>query len=377
MPMLKSVSGHNSVRALKKYLERDGRARQTVMLNLGDERTWAADMDATRKSFGHDKKRGGRGRCRFYEHFIISPDPEDAAALDRERVCALALQWASEQFPDHECAIILHDDTARAGFHAHVVVNCSNLATGLKLQISDNRSDELAHDLQRIAERLGFSTLPDLPLQEKREEVSRTFAERGMAERGRTPWKEEIRRAVAAAGVDAPDFATLSRNLKRMGFSMRLTEKGITYTHADGIHEATDRTLGAAFSKKGIAETTKRTRRPKKLAERIEEAGPRSHFSAGDLARCLRTIRAERIEALSDFAPRRTDAETALAEAKRAMRQGDATEAQEQLATSTDRLNNLVYSEYVAKTVLEERTQQQQTESARRLSAQKRTDQQR
>ena len=80
---------------------------------------------------------------------------------------------------------------------------------------------------------------------------------------------------------------------------------------------------------------------------------------------------------MSDLAPRRTDAETTLADAKRTMRQGDATGAQEQLATSTDRLNDLVHSEYVAKTVLEERTQQRQIETARRPAAQKHADQER
>ena len=86
MTMLKTIDGHSSVRALKRYLERNGRAAATLCLNLGDEREWAADMDATRRAHGHDRKRGGRGRTRFYEHFVVSPNPKDEAALDKDRV---------------------------------------------------------------------------------------------------------------------------------------------------------------------------------------------------------------------------------------------------------------------------------------------------
>ena len=86
MTMLKTIDGHSSVRALKRYLERNGRAAATLCLNLGDEREWAADMDATRRAHGHDRKRGGRGRTRFYEHFVVSPNPKDEAALDKDEV---------------------------------------------------------------------------------------------------------------------------------------------------------------------------------------------------------------------------------------------------------------------------------------------------
>lgn len=371
MPFLKTIDGHNSVTPLRRYLERGGRVRASAFLNIGDEEHWDKDMDAVLRSFGHHRKRGGRGRTRFYEHFVVSPNPADAASCDAEKVMALALEWARDRFPDHQCAILLHDDTERAGYHAHVAVCASNLETGLKLQMSDRDQRQQAKRLQEIARGLGFTTLPDLPVARIEQKDAVRSAERGMASRGARSWVQEVRDAVRVAAIGTEDFAGLRANLESMGFGMRLTKRGITYLHADGTHEVRDKRLGAAYYREDI-EAAFASRSYPDFASEIEAKGPLSGMSAEVLARCLYTIRQERIEAFEGFDPLINMVEGDAAEVRRelselaralggrepvevqAERIGRQEKAMDDLERVAARLDNLVVSRHVAREVLNE-----------------------
>lgn len=371
MPFLKTIDGHNTVTPLKHYLERDGRVRASAYLNIGDEGHWDKDMDSVLRSFGHHRKRGGRGRTRFYEHFVVSPNPSDAASSDAEKVMALAFEWARNQFPDHQCAILLHDDTERAGYHAHVAVCVSNLETGLKLQMSNRDQKLQAKRLQEIAQTLGFTTLPDLPVARTYQEEVIRNAERGMVSRGARSWVQEIRDAVRIAAIGTEDFAGLRANLESMGFGLRLTKRGITYLHADGKHEVRDKGLGSAYYREDIEAAFARRCYPD-FASEIEAKGPLSGMSAEVLARCLYTIRKERIGAFEGFDPliimvegdaakvrqELSELSRSLAgkdpvevQAERIGRQEDAMDDLERVAA---RLDNLIVSRHVAREVLNE-----------------------
>lgn len=159
MPMLKTISGHTSVRGIRRYLTKKNRALAEDCLNLdppepGKAFDWAAAMDETRRLFGNDSAWRGR-RARTYKHYVVSPDPKDEVSLDALR--ALATRWARESFPNHEVAIVYHDDNANGIPHAHVVVNNTDVETGRRLQDPDPKA--LARSLQRIAESLGMSPL--------------------------------------------------------------------------------------------------------------------------------------------------------------------------------------------------------------------------
>lgn len=371
VPFLKTIDGHNSVCALKRYLERDGRVRASAFLNIGDEERWDRDMDAVLRSFGHHRKRGGRGRTRFYEHFVVSPNPADAASLDADKVMALALDWARDQFPSHQCAVLLHDDTKRAGYHAHVAVCASDLDTGLKLQMSDRDQARQAKRLQEIARGLGFTTLPDLPAVRTAQKEAVGFAERGLASRGARSWVQEVRDAVRLAAIGTEDFAGLRANLESMGFGMRLTKRGITYLHADGQHEVRDKRLGAAYCREDI-EAAFSGRAYPDFASEIEAKGRLSGMSAEVVARCLHTIRRERIESVRGFDPLISMVEEdaakvrgELSELARALaadgpvdvqaeRIGRQENAMDDLERVAARLDNLVVSRYVAREVLKE-----------------------
>ena len=371
MPFLKTIDGHNSITPLRRYLERDGRIKAIAFLNIGDEECWDKDMDAVRRSCGHDRKRGGRGRTRFYEHFIVSPNPTDDASLDPDKVMSLALSWASEQFPDYQCAVLLHDDTERPGFHAHVAVNVTNLNTGHKLQMSNSDQARQAKRLQQIAASLGFTTLPDLPVRKPIQKEAIGEAERGIVSRGASSWVQEVRDAVRIAAIGTADFAGLRENLESMGFGMRLTKRGITYLHSDGQHEVRDKRLGAAYYKEDIEAAFGVGPYPD-FASEVEAKGPLSGMSAEVLARCLHTIRKERIESIRAFDPLielvehdAVNVRSELSELSSALAGSDPVEVQVERISRQERamgalervcarLDNLVISRYVAKEVLRE-----------------------
>ena len=150
--MLKTISGHTSTKGIRRYLTKEGRALAEDYINLeppapGRPFDWADVMDKTRRLYGNDSAWRGR-RARTYKHYVVSPDPKDRVSLDGLR--ALATGWAKECFPDHEVAIVYHDDNAGGIPHAHVVVNNTNLETGRRLQDPDPKA--LARSLQGAAE---------------------------------------------------------------------------------------------------------------------------------------------------------------------------------------------------------------------------------
>lgn len=212
--MLKAISGHTSTRGIRRYLTKEGRALAEDYINLepsvpGRPFDWAEAMDRTRRLYGNNSAWRGR-RARTYKHYVVSPDPKDRVSLDGLR--ALATGWARECFPDHEVAIVYHDDNAGGIPHAHVVVNNTNLETGRRLQDPDPKA--LAKSLQGAAESLGMSPLEAVPrsgvaaraerrhprpaARTRREEyVGR--AEKELSDRGEYSWVADIRARVRVA----------------------------------------------------------------------------------------------------------------------------------------------------------------------------------
>lgn len=226
MPIIKPISGHTNTQRIASYLEKDGRALARDFFNLSwDERDmegydpdlksnvrWADEMDRTREAFGNDQPHGGRP-ARTFKHYVISPDPKDDIGL--EELQKLARAWVEQNFGDYQVAIIYHDDNEHGIPHAHVVVNNTNLMTGLRLQ--DPFPRELNHDLQDIAMKQGLAFLSDedpeadgfIRLAKKnggnavpvrtRQDVFLGRAERRVLESGEYSWVNDIRSRVSTA----------------------------------------------------------------------------------------------------------------------------------------------------------------------------------
>lgn len=217
MPMLKTIAGHTSARGICRYLTGKNRSLASDYLNIDNPDLehpeaafdWASVMDATRRVYGNDLPWRGK-RVRTYKHYVVSPDPKDGISLEALR--SLATAWAQEHFPDHEVAIVYHDDNQNGIPHAHVVVNNTNLETGRRLQDPDPKA--LASSLQEIAEGQGLTALrpPEPkgiaaraakrhprahPATYKSEYLRR--AEKELVDRGEYSWTADIRARVRIA----------------------------------------------------------------------------------------------------------------------------------------------------------------------------------
>ena len=170
MPIFKVINGHGSTEWIGRYLTRGGRARATDFVNIDESDDkgvpWWAVMDRTRESFGHNDAPEGK-RARTYEHFIISLAPGDDP--DPDALCAYAREWVERNFPNHESAIVVHDDNRertaegmRGLLHVHVVTNATNIKTGARIstEMTPKTFKSIRADINKLARSWGYSTLP-------------------------------------------------------------------------------------------------------------------------------------------------------------------------------------------------------------------------
>lgn len=219
MPVLKPIAGHGSVAGIRRYLEKKNRALGRDVLNLplngewvSEDRgqsaifvEWDVEMDATREAFGTNSEWRGL-KARTFKHFVISPDPSDHIDLDSLRM--LSQRWVDAHFPEHEVAIVYHDDNEGHIPHAHIVVNNVNLKTGYRLQTE--HPEDLNRELQDMAREMGLKGLSnEMPRRGDRnaskdsprskQAVYFGRAERELLASGNYSWVGDIRARVALA----------------------------------------------------------------------------------------------------------------------------------------------------------------------------------
>lgn len=260
MTYLKAISGHTGTGGIRRYLERGGRALAVDLLNLGDPalcEDWAAEMDRTRRLAGNDRAWGSR-RARTFKHYVVSPSPEDGVGLDTLR--ELATEWARRSFPDHEVAIVYHDDNEHHVPHAHVVVNNTNLETGRRLQDPDPGA--LNGSLQEVSRELGLSHFsgrvdggPRTDDHTQRRAEGRQ--ERGISGRGGYSWVTDIRSRVAVARDTSTTEREFLRALEGLGVVARpasaRTGGGWIYQLAGMTsRQVSGARLGTAYTRAGV-----------------------------------------------------------------------------------------------------------------------------
>lgn len=238
MPILKAIAGHGGTAGIRRYLEEGGRALARDVLNLPMEEwvceahgehsifvDWDVEMDRTREAYGTNAPWRGLD-ARTFEHFVISPDPEDGIGLDALR--RLSRAWAESHFRDFEVAIVYHDDNERGIPHAHVVVNNANLKTGRRCHIS--KPEALNQELQDMAREMGLSGLSSIMPKRGGEErkagprsrqaVYFGRAERGIMRSGGYSWVGDIRARVALAKNTSRTEGEFRAALAKLGVSV-------------------------------------------------------------------------------------------------------------------------------------------------------------
>lgn len=283
MPYLKQIAAHTSCQNIQRYLEKGARALAKDFFNLSvDERDgygdegkdgvrWADEMDETRRRYGNDAPYGGRA-ARTYKHFVISPDPEDGIELEslRELACA----WAIKHFDGYQIAIVYHDDNEGRIPHAHVVVNNTDLVTGLRMHHDDPK--EFNRSLQDMARERALLFLTDVP--EAREGLERLAAkgapvkakpktmqqiyigraERGLVAEGSYSWVADIRNRVSVAKTLARNVGEFHEVLDLLG--VKASDNSRAAKRDDWIYSLADtpfrkvsgERLGLLFSKETV-----------------------------------------------------------------------------------------------------------------------------
>ena len=282
MPYVKFIAGHTDTGAIRSYLERNGRALAFDYLNLdapvlrgnlgelpeyGDF-DWSAAMDGTRRDYGSNSDWGGK-RARTFKHYIFSPDPSDD--LDIESLRRLATAWAEQCFPDHEVAIVCHNDNAAHVLHAHVVVNNVNLATGKRLREDDPRA--LKKAAQELARKMGLSFFGDAPEGPRgnaksdksyrprtKQRVYKRKAEAEIEAKGEYSWVGDIRSRVAIAKGIANFEQEFRSMLRGMGVevsdnSPKARRRDWLYSRADyPTRRVSGEKMGLSFGKQAMQE---------------------------------------------------------------------------------------------------------------------------
>ena len=288
MPYIKPISGHTTLGAAQRYLERDGRALARDFINLeppiiglSDDGEpvygaydWASTMDATRATMGNDTPYRGR-KARTYKHYVFSPDPRDGIGLSELR--SVTMSWVRENFGDYEVAIVYHDDNEHHIPHAHVIVNNTNLETGRRLQDPDPRA--LKRSAQRIAREHGLSSYVDESMDPKTGIVpdSQPYArrsvrspERSLVNRGEYSWVADIRARVDVAKGIARNPGDFEAALASMGVGVRESasrEGDWVYSLSDTPSgQVTGSRLGAAYTRQEVTSWTRSPVRTKPSA---------------------------------------------------------------------------------------------------------------
>lgn len=167
VPEVKPISGHNGCLNIQRYVE--GKSGERVVaqdfLNIcaengRDRLPWSQQMDETRRLAGNDKPvmyDGSLRRAICYTHYVINPDPRDE--VDLETLRDLTMTWVSEHFGSYEVAVTYHDDSRTGTYHAHIVINNTNLETGRRWSSDFKKRDmyRLNNALQNLALERGLS----------------------------------------------------------------------------------------------------------------------------------------------------------------------------------------------------------------------------
>lgn len=291
MTYIKPIQGYTSTYAACRYLEHGtaGDLERAVARDsnfdpdgslYGDR--WWKHLDAVRREYGHDEKTR-TGRSRSYEHYVIATDPADVAALGHdeclERLRSVVGGFADAYLGDVNWVAVYHDDGANGNIHAHLVVGCTDLATGKKRSETKSDFDRAKALCDRLCREHGLSALVDRA--EPEEELAETvramnarrsargeepvvpsggragtswptvesMAERGIRARRGSSWKADIRAAADTCAAAAASFEEFRYYMASMGYAVRANRAGeLVYTWRDGKRKVRAGKLGALYS---------------------------------------------------------------------------------------------------------------------------------
>ncbi|HIH0556450.1 TPA: relaxase/mobilization nuclease domain-containing protein [Staphylococcus aureus] len=184
----------------------------------------------TREVYG--KTGGNQG------HVVIQSFKPDE--VTPEQCNQLGLELAERIAPNHQVAVYTHDDTDHV--HNHIVINSIDLETGKKF----NNNKKALYDIRNASDEI--CKKHNLSVPERNASMRYTQAEKGLIEKGKSSWKDEIRDAIEQS--QATNFEELERDLNQLDITIdRVTNKTITYRHLKENKKVRGKNLGEQFDK--------------------------------------------------------------------------------------------------------------------------------
>ena len=184
----------------------------------------------TREVYG--KTGGNQG------HVVIQSFKPDE--VTPEQCNQLGLELAERIAPNHQVAVYTHDDTDHV--HNHIVINSIDLETGKKF----NNNKKALYDVRNASDEI--CKKHNLSAPERNASMRYTQAEKGLIEKGKSSWKDEIRDAIEQS--QATNFEELERELNQLDITIdRVTNKTITYRHLKENKKVRGKNLGEQFDK--------------------------------------------------------------------------------------------------------------------------------
>lgn len=177
-------------------------------------------------------------------HIIQSFRPGEVTAAKANEI---GKELAKELAPGHEVAIYTHTD--KEHIHNHIVINAVSFETGTKYHA---HGKEELFKIREVSDRLcserGLSVI-----QEPTAEQRYHRAEYGLAKRGISSWKDEIRQCIDLLKKKSNNINELADKLKKdFGIETKITPKNISFKHPDNQKFVRGSKLGLAFEKESL-----------------------------------------------------------------------------------------------------------------------------
>ena len=156
----------------------------------------------------------------------------------------IGLDLAKEIAKGYQAVVYTHAD--KDHIHNHIVINSVNPDNGKKYQLHGKEAiDRVRQASDELCREQGLSVVKELT-----SKVRYTLAEKGILERGKTSWKDELRQVIDHEMNHSKNFSEFKENLtEKYGIEVKERGKSISFKHPDSKKFVRGKTLGLDYER--------------------------------------------------------------------------------------------------------------------------------
>lgn len=166
--------------------------------------------------------------------------------IDPKKANEIGLELAQRVAGTYQVTVFTHADTEH--IHNHIVINSVDMETGKKYQSDRSQMKFVKEQSNKICRDHGLSVIDF----EKKADVTYTMAEKALIEKGKIPWKDELRQAIEYAKENSTKKEEFVESLKELGIEFKDTNKTVSYLHPDQKRFVRGSRLGQLYDKEAI-----------------------------------------------------------------------------------------------------------------------------